>query len=107
MSYQEILDILAQFNLYAWLIAAVVSLIVWRYTRTNGWALIMAGSLFVVLRQVWKLTPDYKVDQASELVFNAYMMRYVFGSTGALLLCIGFIMLIINYYVLQAKLEEL
>ncbi len=106
MTFQEILKLLAQFNLVAWLLAAIASYIVARATGNRGWSLIALGSLFVVMRQVWKFLPGYKEGQASDMLFNAYMNRYVFGAIGAIILCAGFIKLINNYFVLKTKLEE-
>ncbi len=106
MTFDDILSVLAQFNLVAWLIATIVSLLVLLYTRTKAWLVVMIGSLFVILRQGWKFVPGYKDGQASELLFNAYMMRYVFGAIGATILCVGLTMLIINYYVVRSRLDE-
>lgn len=106
MTYSTLLNWLAQFNLFAWLIAAIVSLIVWRYTKTKGWFVIMIGAVFVVLRQLWKFLPNYKDAQVSDTLFNTYMMRYILGEIGAILLCIGLIMLIINYYIVKTRLED-
>ena len=106
MTYGDLLGYLGQFNLLAWLLVAIISPIAWIHTRTAGWAMISAGAVFVVLRQAWKLLPSYKLTQESEFLFNAYMLRYVLGSIGALLLCIGLTMLIVNYHVLKARLQE-
>ncbi len=106
MTFDELLGLLAQFNLFAWVIAAIMSFLMLRYTQNKGWVLIMMGSLFVVLRQSWKLLPAYKLGQPSEELFNGYMMRYIVGSVGAMLLIIGFITLIVSYYVLKSRLEQ-
>ncbi len=106
MTYQEILKLLAQFNLFAWLLAAIASFVVLRITKNNGWGPIAVGSMFVVVRQVWKFLPGYKEAQVSDLLFNTYMNRYAFGAVGAALLCVGFVMLINNYFVLKTKLER-
>lgn len=106
MSLDEILGLLGQFNLIAWIIATLSAFMILKATKNRGWILIMIGSLFVVMRQLWKLFPVYKAEAASEVLMNGYMMRYVFGATGAVLLCAGFVSLIVSYYVLQSKMAE-
>ena len=106
MNYDEILQALAQFNLIAWVIVAITSLLVLRYTRTKGWSIIMIGAIFIIVRQLWKFFPEYQSMQGSELIFNAYMMRFLFGSLGAIALLIGFTMLIANYYVMKTRMED-
>ena len=104
MTYQEVLKLLAQFNLFAWLLAAVASFVVLKITGNRGWGPIAVGAVFVVLRQAWKFLPGYQEGQASDLLFNTYMNRYLFGAIGAVLLCVGFVMLVNNYFVLTTKL---
>lgn len=106
MTYDYILELLSHFNLIAWVIAAISALFILRATQNKGWVLIMFGSLFVVMRQLWKLFPDYELTQESTVLFNTYMMRYVLGATGAILLCIGFIVLIVSYYVMKEKIGQ-
>ena len=106
MSYDEVLGILSQFNLIAWVVVAITSFLVLRITLTKGWIMIMIGALFVVLRQVWKFLPEYSGMQGSEVILNDYMIRFLFGSLGAIVLSIGFVMLIANYYVLKTRMEE-
>lgn len=106
MTYDDMLAVLAQFNLIAWIIATVVSFIVLLYTKTRAWLLVMVGSAFVVLRQLAKFMPGYEQAQASEALFNAYMIRYLAGSVGAILLSIGLVMLIVNYHVVRSRLDE-
>ena len=106
MSYDSILGFLAQFSLLAWIIVAISCFLVLRATGSKGWLFIMFGSLFVASRQMWKFFPDYKIDQVSDAIINMYMLRYVLGWLGALLLSIGFIMLIVNYYVVKTRMES-
>ena len=106
MSYDSILDFLAQFSLLAWIIVAISCFLVLRATGSKGWLFIMIGSLFVASRQMWKFFPAYKIDQVSDAIINMYMLRYVLGWLGALLLSIGFIMLIVNYYVVTTRMES-
>lgn len=106
MSYPELLKLLGQFNLIAWLLAAIASFILLRNTGNKGWAWITTASIFVVLRQAAIFFPGYQVAQTSDALFNPYMNRYVFGAVGAILLIIGFITLINNYFVLKTRLEE-
>ena len=106
MTYNDLIGWLGQFNLIAWTIVAVSALIILRVNKNPGWIMIMIGSLFVVVRQVWKMFPAYKMAQESDLLFNAYMMRYVFGAAGAIFLCIGFIILITTYYVVRDNMRE-
>ncbi len=105
MSFDSILGLLAQFSLFAWIIVAISCFLVLRATGSKGWLFIMIGSLFVAFRQIWKFLPGYKIDQVSDAVINMYMMRYIMGWLGAVLLSIGFIMLIVNYYVVKTRLE--
>jgi hypothetical protein len=106
MAYEDILKMLANFNLVAWVIAAISCFFVQRNMRSKGWTVIMIGSVFVVVRQLWKvIVPGYGAGQASEVIFNAYMMRYVFGGIGAIIISIGFMMLITNYFVVKTMLE--
>ena len=105
MSYELILKILSQFTLISWFIVAISCFFVLRATGSDGWLFIMFGSVMVALRQLTKLLPAYKIDQASDAVINMYMMRYTLGSIGAMLLSIGFIMLIVNYYVVKTRME--
>lgn len=108
MGYEEILKVLGSFNLYAWIIAGVGSFLVQKYLKSKGWTIILVGSLFVIVRQIWKVVvSSYGDAGASEVLFNAYMLRYVFGGIGALIISIGLMVLIINYFTTQAKLEEM
>jgi len=66
----------------------------------------MIGAIFIIVRQLWKFFPEYQSMQGSELIFNAYMMRFLFGSLGAIALLIGFTMLIANYYVMKTRMED-
>lgn len=106
MSFQEILSILEKFNMIAWLLAAIASFILLRNTGNKGWGWITTAAVFVVIRQATKLFPGYKEAQVSDIWFNIYMNRYVFGAIGAIFLCVGFITLINNYFVLKTRLEE-
>lgn len=101
----DILTLLSSFALLAWSIAAVASFFVQRYYASRGWSFIMVGSLFVVARQAWKFLPAYSEGSESELIFNGYMMRFIFGASGAILLSIGFLLLITNVYIVRSKLE--
>ena len=106
MTYNELIGLLGQFNLIAWIIAGISAFIILRVNNNIGWVLIMFGSVFVVLRQVWKFIPNYKLAQESDLLFNVYMIRYVFVAIGAILLCIGLIALITTCYVVKDKMTE-
>ncbi|MFC1665123.1 hypothetical protein ACFL17_05810 [Pseudomonadota bacterium] len=101
MSYSSVLDTLTHFNLYAWLIAAVGSFLVQRYIRSKGWTIIMIGSCFVVLRQLWAFLPGYGDAKSAEYIINAYMNKFLMGTIGAVLILVGTSMLIVNYYVVQ------
>lgn len=96
MDYASILSLLGQFNLFSWVIAACVSLVVFIYVKHKGWLYVMIGSFFIVLRQKWKLLPSY--DGNSEILFNTYMMRYILGAAGVICLLIGFGMLWLESY---------
>ena len=106
MTFDELLSILSQFNLIAWIIATIVSFLVLKYTQNKGWILIMIGSVLMVFRQLWKFLPAYGQEQASEALFNGYMMRFIFGSAGGVLVISGFITLIVSYYVLKTRMEQ-
>ena len=113
MQYEEILDLLSNFNLIAWLIAAIASFFLRKPHKesvswhvSTGWTMVMIGSLFVVLRQLWKFLPGYEAAQASDLLLNMYMTRFMFGVGGALLISFGIFLLIINYFVIKAKMES-
>lgn len=105
MSFSDILELLDRSSALAWLIAAIVSFFVWKYTKASGWAVVLTGAGFAVLRQVWELIPGYGEAKSSEALFNLYMMRYVWGQIGAFLLIIGLIMLLVNYYIVKTRLE--
>ena len=105
MIFSDILEFLDRFSAIAWLIAAVVSFFVWRYTKASGWSVILVGSGFAVLRQVWELIPGYGDAKSSEALFNLYMVRYFWGQVSAFLLIIGLIMLLVNYYIVKTRLE--
>lgn len=107
MNFNELLQIISQFNLIAWVVVALASLLVLLYTRTKAWLVIMIGALFIIARQLWKFFPEYQAMQGSDLIFNAYMMRFLFGSLGAIALSIGFAMLIANYFVMKARMENI
>lgn len=104
MTYDDILGFLSQFSLYAWGIAAIASFIVQHYLASRGWTLILLGSIFIAARQAWKFLPIYAADKSSESFFNGYMLRFSFGSIGAILLSIGFLMLIANYQLVRSRL---
>ena len=78
-----------------------------RYTQHRGWVVVLIGSLFVVLRMGWSFVPGYRAGKALDVVFNAYMMKFVMGSIGAVILSIGFFMLINSYVVLKTKMEDI
>lgn len=101
----DLLNFLSSFALFAWSIAAVASFLVQRYYASRGWSFVMVGSLFVVARQAWKFLPAYTENSESDVIFNGYMMRFIFGSTGAVLLSIGFLLLIANVYIVRYRLE--
>lgn len=106
MTYHQILEWLTQFNLYAWLIAACLTYWMLYYTNQRGWIVVMIGSVAVTLRQAWMFMPGYKTEKALDVAFNAYMMKFIMGSLGAIILGIGFFMLISNYVVLKTKMED-
>ena len=105
MTFDQFLSVTSQFSLYAWLIAAVASFMLLQYTRTNGWIMVMLGSVLMVMRQAWKFMPAYKGGQESDAFLNGYALRHLFGSAGMTFLIIGFIMLIVSYYVIKTRME--
>lgn|GEM_PF-4915379 len=66
----------------------------------------MLGSLIVSIRMVWLILPGYKEAEASELLFNMYMLRYLIGAAGAILIGWGMLLLIINYFIIKVKMEN-
>lgn len=106
MSYHTLLEWLGHFNLYAWIITAFASYWILRYTQHRGWVVVLIGSLFVVLRMGWQFMPGYSDGKALDVAFNAYMMKFVMGSIGAVILSVGFFMLINSYVVLKTKMED-
>ena len=105
MQYSDILNMLDHFGSFSWLIAATISFFIWRYTKASGWRIVLIGSGFAVLRQIWEFLPGYKDAQSSEAVLNMYMIRYILGNVSAFLLIIGLIMLLVNHYILKTRLE--
>ena len=107
MTYHDLLSWLTQFNLYAWIIATIMSYWILRYTQHRGWVVVMIGSVFVVMRMAWSYMPGYQDGKSLDAMFNAYMMKFVMGSIGAVILSIGFFMLINSYIMLKTKMEDI
>lgn len=105
MSFDQIVEFTSLLGLFAWIVAVIASFWVQRYFNSRGWTFMMAGSAFIVVRQLWKQTPLYAGGKESEVLFNGYMTRFVFGGIGATLLSIGLLLLIANYYTVQSRLE--
>lgn len=106
MTYTAILDLLNQFGLIAWSVAAAACLIAQRYLKSRGWTIVMAGSILVVARQVWEFLPGYKEAAESDVIFNLYMMRFVIGALGSLVIFIGLVLLMVSAMVAQSKISQ-
>ena len=87
--FEYTMSILSYVNMLAWLVAAGASLKFRTFFKSNreAWTYIMIGSMFVLGRQIIKLIPAYGV---SDIV---YIIRYVVGGIGSLILFIGFLKL--------------
>ena len=106
MNYDAILDLLDHFGLIAWIVAALACLVAQRYLKSRGWTIVMAGSIFVVMRQVWEFLPTYKEAAESEVIFNLYMMRFIIGAVGSLTIFVGLVLLTISALVAQSKISQ-
>ena len=113
MSYDQLMYFNSYFIVFAWLFAAVVSFFLRHPYKSSGsthlktgWTLVMLGSLIVSIRMVWLILPGYKEAEASELWFNMYMLRYLIGAAGAILIGWGMLLLIINYFIIKVKMEN-
>ena len=58
-------------NLYAWIIAAVASYWILRYTQHRGWVVVLIGSMFVVMRMGWRFMPGYSDGKALDVEDDA------------------------------------
>lgn len=107
--YKEVLDLLGRINLVVWLIAPLASFVADRFIKTpktNGWRIVAIGSIFVIGRQVFKLIPYYdKAVYPPEVFLPYHMWRYLVGGVGALILLVGFSVILIDYLKLKAEME--
>lgn len=104
--YKDTLDMLGSINMIVWIIAPLAAIIADRFIKTpktNGWRIASVGSLIIIGRQIIKLLPGY--DKASVGWEAFHMARYLVGGVGAMILLIGFTVLLTDYLKLKAQME--
>jgi hypothetical protein len=107
--YEQTLELLSTINLVVWLMAPAAAILADRFIKTpatKGWRIIAVGATFAIGRQLIKLLPAYdKASNPPEVFLPLHMWRYLIGEAGAILLLIGFSLLLVDYLKLKARMS--